>query len=73
MGRIKTLITIGLVFLLPPTTGCRQPSQCEERERAACEATTVTIEYFNQGKDAAPYHIEDCLSLIPLRCPPGAP
>ena len=50
-------------------SGCKEKTQCEQEAIAACEQTKETIAFFNQGLAGEKYRLEDCLKLIPLRCP----
>lgn len=68
MGIKWYVFWIPLVVVLG-SSGCKEKTQCEKDAIAACEQTRETIAFFNQGMKDEKYMIEDCLKLIPLRCP----
>ena len=69
MKGIKVNLCSTLFFVAISATGCREPTPCEVAAALECEKTKETIAYFNEESGAESYIMEDCLKLIPLRCP----
>ena len=69
MVGIKVNFLGACFFLAMSLSGCRKQTACEEAAVIECEKTRETIEYFNREGESQSYVMEDCLKLIPLRCP----